>query len=187
MHPTASTAATSAKITMQITITNQKRKSIALALVRGWLREPWKGERDRRGDPADDDSEPEQRRNGAPAHPGVSLDETPSAGRTDPHPESSLERYSHEPSWDTKDDPAVASLAHAARPATSAYTTSPKLRRSAARPSGHYVLEFVFAGAYFDGHFVESVPGFATNVPSRSVPSTTTSRPTRNRSGTVPV
>jgi hypothetical protein len=33
---------------------------------------------------------------------------------------------------------------------------------------------FVFAGVYFDGHFVTSEFGFATNVPSRSVPSTTT-------------
>src|SRR5206468_7095409 len=49
---------------------------------------------------------------------------------------------------------------------------------------GHYV-DF-FAGVYFDGHFVESVPGFATNVPLRSAPSTTTSRPARKRSGTVP-
>ncbi len=52
---------------------------------------------------------------------------------------------------------------------------------------GHYVEAFVFAGAYFDGHFVESVSRFATKVPFRSVPSTTTSRPTRNRSGTVPL
>src|SRR5216110_3893427 len=45
---------------------------------------------------------------------------------------------------------------------------------------------FGFAGVYFDGHFVESVPGLATKAPSRSVPSTTTSRPVRNRSGTLP-
>ena len=36
---------------------------------------------------------------------------------------------------------------------------------------------FDFAGEYFDGHFVMSEPGFATNVPLRSVPSTTIWRP----------
>src|SRR5262249_37821159 len=51
---------------------------------------------------------------------------------------------------------------------------------------GHQVLELLFAGAYFDGHFVTSEPGFATKVPLRSVPSTTTCRPVLNRSGTLP-
>src|SRR4029077_7543610 len=49
---------------------------------------------------------------------------------------------------------------------------------------GHYAFDL--AGVYFDGHFVTSEPGFATNVPLRSVPSTTTCRPVRNRSGTLP-
>src|SRR5581483_6492633 len=65
---------------------------------------------------------------------------------------------------------------HAANePATSAYTTSPKLRRRAALPRGAIYVCFDFAGAYFDGHFVERLPFSATNVPSRSLPVTTTS------------
>ena len=57
-------------------------------------------------------------------------------------------------------------------------------QRSAAE-RGHYVL-LDFAGVYFDGHFVTSDPGFATNVPLWSVPSTTICRPVRKRSGTLP-
>ena len=63
-------------------------------------------------------------------------------------------------------------------PATSAYATRPKLRRSAARPSCGHLRSCFFAGAYFDGHFVESESLFATKTPLRSLPVTTTSRPT---------
>ena len=45
----------------------------------------------------------------------------------------------------------------------------------------------VFFGVYFEGHFVTSVPGTATKTPFRRVPSTTTSRPERKRSGTEPL
>jgi hypothetical protein len=47
--------------------------------------------------------------------------------------------------------------------------------------------ESVCFGAYFDGHFVIIEPGCATNVPLRSVPSTTMWRPTLKRSGTEPL
>ncbi len=68
-------------------------------------------------------------------------------------------------------------------PAASAYASSRNDVTIAARPrSGIY-----FLGAYFDGHFVTSVFGTATNTPLRSFPSTTTSRPVLNRSGTEPV
>src|SRR3954452_17750108 len=77
-------------------------------------------------------------------------------------------------------------LFHAAyEPATSAYATRPRLRRSAARPSVATYVVF-FAGAYFDGHFVVSEFAFATKTPSRTLPVTTTSRPTRYGSGTEP-
>ena len=48
---------------------------------------------------------------------------------------------------------------------------------------GHQVR---FSGVYFDGHFVRRESRFATNTPLWSRPSTRTSRPDLNRSGTDP-
>src|SRR2546422_500453 len=48
---------------------------------------------------------------------------------------------------------------------------------------GHYAL---FLGVYFEGHFVRRESRLATNTPLWSRPSTRTSRPTLNRSGTDP-
>ena len=50
----------------------------------------------------------------------------------------------------------------------------------------HYWSDGLIA-VYFDGHFVTIVPGVATNVPLRSSPSTTRSRPGAKRSGTLPL
>jgi hypothetical protein len=76
----------------------------------------------------------------------------------------------------------------AAPPATSAYAESPRVTRSAARPSSATAQLGVSAAWYFDGHLVIIVPGFDTNTPSaRCVPVTTRSRPVRNMSGTEPV
>ncbi len=76
--------------------------------------------------------------------------------------------------------------AAAAPPATRAYSERPSVTMSAARPSSAIAQDF--AAWYFDGHFVIIEPGFVTKVPSaRCVPVTTTSRPTRKRSGTEPL
>jgi hypothetical protein len=43
-----------------------------------------------------------------------------------------------------------------------------------------------FLDAYFEGHFVTNVSGFATKTPFAYRPLTTTSRPSLNWSGTLP-
>ena len=76
--------------------------------------------------------------------------------------------------------------AAAAPPATRAYSESPSVTMSAARPSSAIAQDF--AAWYFEGHFVIIDPGVVTKVPSaRCVPVTTTSRPVRKRSGTDPL
>ena len=62
------------------------------------------------------------------------------------------------------------------------------MTRSAARPSSATAQLEVSAAWYFDGHFVIIDPGVVTKTPfARWVPVTTTSRPTRNMSGTEPL
>src|SRR4029079_19825515 len=76
--------------------------------------------------------------------------------------------------------------AAAAPPATRAYTASPSVTMSAARPSSALAQDF--AAWYFEGHFVIIDPGVVTKVPSaRCVPVTPRSRPLRRRWGTDPL
>ena len=73
-------------------------------------------------------------------------------------------------------------------------TSRRRARRRRGRSSGGAppdrapaIYVFFFAGAYFDGHFVDSEPSLATNTPLRSRPVTTTSRPTPNEVRDGPV
>src|SRR5436853_509818 len=56
-------------------------------------------------------------------------------------------------------------------PASAAYATRPSETTSAARPSSAIRYVCFVAGAYFDGHFVTSVFGIATNVSPCILPS----------------